>query len=336
MARIAIDLHGGDFGPSVLIPACLHYFRAHPEHHGVLFGDQNVCKPLTHFCPTNIEWIDTKDIAELAHKPAQLMRRDSFSSIETAFKALRDGQVDALVSAEHTGVLLVLVAKYGELHSALNRPVLAAWLPTLTGTAIMLDLGASFTANQQQLLSYAAIGTALVPTSEENPRLSLLNVGAEYFKGPEALRLAHATLQGWPNINYRGFIEASDIFTGKTDVIVCDGFTGNSIIKASTGALDLTFALLKARLERGLVKPLLAWWLKRQLKTVLKKLDPRLANGALVTGSNLLVVKSHGNANDRAFTSAIERAVRALALDSTGEIRRKLDKLDEKIPLDRA
>lgn len=334
MARIAIDLHGGDFGPSTLIPACLRYFRANPQHHGVLFGNLNARQAFKHSCPANIEWIDTNDISDLAHKPAQLMRRDGFSSIETAFKAVRDGQVDALVSAEHTGVLLVLVGKYGALHPALNRPVLAAWLPTLTGTAMMLDLGASFTANQQQLLTYAAVGKALASTGEANPRLSLLNVGAEYYKGPEALRLAHATLQGWSDIDYRGFIEASDIFSGQADVIVCDGFTGNSIIKASAGALDLTFALLKARLEHGLLKPLLAWWLKRQLTTVLKKLDPRLANGALVAGSNLLVVKSHGNANDRAFASAIERAVSALALDSTGKIRRELDKLVEKWPLD--
>jgi len=327
VARIAIDLHGGDFGPSILIPACFRYFRAHPQHHGVLFGDLKECKPFIQFCPANIEWIDAHSLGNLADKPAQLMRREGFSSIECAFKMLGHHAVDALVSAEHTGVLLVLVAKYGHLHAAIKRPVLASWLPTLTGTTVMLDLGASFTANREQLLAYAAVGVGLISQTGARPRLSLLNVGTEYFKGPVALRSADQALKGWSNIDYRGFIEASAVFTGQSDIIVCDGFTGNSVIKASAGALDLTFALLKQRLSRGLMKPLLAWWLKRQLKAVLIKLDPRLANGAIVAGSELLVLKSHGNAKARAFVSAIERAVSAIELNSTRQIWSELDKL---------
>ena len=327
MARIAIDLHGGDFGPSILISACLRYFRANPQHYGVLFGDLKECKPFIQFCPVNIEWIDAPGLGKLANKPSQLMRRDGFSSIESAFKQLVNQNVDALVSAEHTGVLLVLVAKLGQLHPAISRPVLAAWLPTLNGTAVMLDLGASFTANREQLLAYAAVGVGLIGEAAAIPRLGLLNVGTEYFKGPAALRQADQALQVWPNIEYRGFIEASAVFSGQTDIIVCDGFTGNAIIKASAGALDLTFALLKQRMSRGLMKPLLAWWLKRQLKAVLKKLDPRLANGAIVAGSDLLVVKSQGNATAHAFGSAIERAVEAVEANSTRQIRRELDKL---------
>ncbi|WP_320825926.1 hypothetical protein [Reinekea sp.] len=329
MARIAIDLHGGDFGPSILIPACFRYFRAHPQHHGVLFGDLKECKPFIQLCPTNVEWIDAHSLGYLAHKPAQLMRREGFSSIESAFKMLCHREVDALVSAEHTGVLLVLVGKYGRLHAAINRPVLASWLPTLTGTTVMLDLGASFSASREQLLAYSAVGVGLHGQGGAVPRLSLLNVGTEFFKGPVALRQADQALKGWSNIEYRGFIEASAVFTGQSDIIVCDGFTGNSIIKASAGALDLTFALLKQRLGRGLLKPVLAWWLKRQLEAVLTKLDPRLSNGAMVAGSELLVLKSHGNAKARAFVSAIERAVSAQELNVTRQIRIELDKLAE-------
>jgi glycerol-3-phosphate acyltransferase PlsX len=327
LARIAIDLHGGDFGPSVLIPSSFKFFLNNPQHHGVLVGDSRVFKAYISKSPSNIEWIDADDIGDLAHKPARLLRNVGHSSIETCFRALHNQDVDVLVSAEHTGVLLALISKYGKLHSLLNRPVLASWLPSLDKKTVMLDLGASFVATHDQLLAYAAVGAGILRNKAKKPSLGLLNVGTEHFKGPTEIRLANESLKSWSGIDYQGFIEANEVFRGELDIIVTDGFTGNSIIKSSEGALDLTFKLIKGRLNSGFISKLLALWLKRQMKLALKPLDPRTSNGALVAGSNLLVIKSHGNAQERAFESALCRAVEAHGLQMTGAIWSELDNL---------
>jgi len=325
MARIAIDLHGGDFGPSVLIPSCFNFFRHNQHHYGVLVGDSRIYRAYVQQCPSNIEWIDADPIGDLARKPSRLLRREGHSSIEICYRALHNQDVDAVVSAEHTGVLLALISKYGQLHTTLNRPVLASWVPTVGKATVMLDLGASFTATSDQLLAYAAVGKGLTKKSLIEPKLGLLNVGTEFFKGPPELRLAHEELQKWDGLDYIGFIEASDVFLGIADIIVCDGFTGNSVIKASEGALDLTFSVLREKLNKGLFSRLLAFWLKIQMKSTLRSLDPRIANGAIVAGSSLLVVKSHGNAKEKAFCSAIERAVQAHTLQYTASIWAELD-----------
>lgn len=327
MARLAIDLHGGDFGPSVLIPSAFQFFREYPQHHGVLIGDSRVFKPFVHQCPGNIEWIDADPIGDLAQKPAKLLRQAGFSSIEIGYKALKNNDVDLLVSSEHTGVLLALMAKYGELHALLNRPVLASWLPTFTGRTVMLDLGASFTATRDQLLAFAAVGVGVAKIHQATPRLSLLNVGTEFFKGPAELRAADEYLAVWSEVNYQGFIEASEIFTGETDVIVTDGFTGNSIIKSAEGAMQFTYKTLKQTLGSGPLMRLLGFWLKKELKQMLMPLDPRAANGALVAGSDLLVIKSHGNAKEKAFKAALQQGVDAFEAGVTSQVLQQLDQL---------
>ncbi|EAR09755.1 fatty acid/phospholipid synthesis protein [Reinekea blandensis MED297] len=247
---------------------------------------------------------------------------------------LEDQVVDALVSAEHTGVLLALVTKHGTLHSLLTRPVLASWLPTKAKPTVMLDLGASFSATSDQLLAYAAIGSGLFRTESSLPTLALLNVGTEYFKGPPELRNANQLLSEWPSIRYQGFIEASQVFEGKLDVIVCDGFTGNSVIKASEGALDLTLGSLQSVFNRGLLLRLLGLALKRPIQQALSPLDPHKANGALIAGSNLMAVKSHGNAGQVAFKAAIERSADLVNRQVIPAVWRELNRLIDDDVLD--
>lgn len=327
MARIAIDLHGGDFGPSIIIPSAFQYFLDHPEHRGVLVGDSRIYRSYVQNCPPNIEWVDADPIGEIAHKPSRLLRSNGHTSVEVCFRALANRDVDVIVSSEHTGVLLTLVTKHAKLHSLLNRPVLASWLPTLKKQTIMLDLGASFTATADQLLAYSAIGVGMLKTQNEKPSLALLNVGTEYFKGPPELRAANKQLEQWQNLEYRGFVEANQVFQGELDIIVCDGFTGNSVIKSSEGALELTFNTLKERLKSNPLSKLLSLWLSIEMKAALKPLDPRNANGALIAGSNLLVIKSHGNAREKAFYAAIKRAAECFNRRANESIWCELDKL---------
>jgi len=331
MARIAIDLHGGDFGPSILIPSSFQFFQDNPHHHGVLVGQSKSFRSFVRQCPQNIEFIDANPLGDEASRPSRLLRKTGTSSIETCFRMLEMQDVDTLVSAEHTGVLLALISKYGQLHALINRPVLASWLPGLNKSTLMLDLGASYFANHEQLLAYTAIGIGIKKSQTNSPAVGLLNLGTEQFKGPPELRLADAALHKWSDLNYKGFIEASSVFKGDLDVIVTDGFTGNSVIKSAEGALDLTLSILKNKLNHGVFSRLLAFWLKQQLKSSLKKLDPRLSNGALVCGSNLQVIKSHGNARGKAFYTAIERAASAHSGQYTTSIWVQLDKLFDEL-----
>ncbi len=325
MARIAIDLHGGDFGPSVTIPSSLEFFRNHPQHYGVLVGDKRQYRHFLKGSPVNVEWVDAEILGSGSHKPSLLLRREGFSSIEIAYKMAGNQDVDIIVSAEHTGVLMVLLAKYGTLHSLVERPVLSTWLPTANKKTLMLDLGASFNANHIQLLTYAAIGMGMLKGAVNRPSLALLNVGTEYFKGPTELRLAHSKLLQMKGINYQGFVEASEVFNGKLDLIVCDGFIGNSVIKASEGALNLALAAIKKQFSDSWWSRLAGLLVQNRLKQALEPLDPSSANGALLAGSNLAVVKSHGNAQSAAFYSSIERAVQLHNQNAVANVLNALD-----------
>ncbi|TCS42560.1 phosphate acyltransferase [Reinekea marinisedimentorum] len=311
MATFAIDLHGGDFGPSVLIPACFQFFRDHPKDQGILVGDLKTFRSLVQYCPVNIDWYDKPPLQGFASKPSRLLRSDSDSSIEACFQLVKSGKADVVVSAEHTGVLLVLTTKYGAVHPYLKRPVLASYIPTMSKPTVMLDLGASYSAKKEQLLAFSAVGVGLIGGSK--PSVALLNVGIESFKGPLDIQAAHKALLEWCNIDYRGYIEASDIYSGEQDVIVCDGFTGNSVIKSAEGAMGFAYRTLKARLSNGLVNRVLGLWMRGELHSAMKSLNPEECNGAIVAGSELTVVKSHGCAKERAFRNALERAAKFYA-----------------------
>jgi glycerol-3-phosphate acyltransferase PlsX len=325
MANFAIDLHGGDFGPSVLIPACFRFFRDNPDDQGILVGDLKQFRSLIQHCPANIQWLDRPPLEGFSAKPSSLLRHESHSSIEACFKLVQKKQADALISAEHTGVLLVLTMKYGSIHPHLKRPVLASFIPTKAKPAIMLDLGASYSANKNQLLAFSAIGKGLA--SNPLPVLKLLNVGVENFKGPIEIQAAHKALTQWDDIDYQGFVEACDIYSGTQDIIVCDGFTGNAVIKSSEGAMGFAYSALKARLNNSLINRLLGLWLRGELKSAMKILNPAECNGAIVAGSDMTILKSHGNAKERAFRKAIERAARFHDEQASARVLAQLDKL---------
>ncbi|MDN3649524.1 hypothetical protein QWZ13_11420 [Reinekea marina] len=328
MAKLAVDIHGGDFGPFVVIPSCLDFFRSNPQHFGYLFGNAQSYRAYVSESPANVEWIDTDELSDIERAtPSKLLRKSGTSSIEIAYKALSNKDVDAIVSAEHTGVLLALSTKYGQLHSQLNRPVLASWLPTTSSETVMLDLGASFSATSDQLVAYAAVGIGLMRSRYSTPKVSLLNLGTEAFKGPLELRTAYQVLSQWEGIEFQGFIEANDLYCGRTHIVATDGFTGNTAIKSAEGALKLTLSSVSDQFTASIWHKLLGLVLKYRLKSVVSQLHPDNANGALVAGSDLIVIKSHGNARRRALTAALNRAVDAIESQSAERIWEELDKV---------
>ncbi|TXR53519.1 phosphate acyltransferase [Reinekea thalattae] len=327
MATVAIDLHGGDFGPSLLIPACFQFFREQPSHQGILVGDLKQFRSVVQHCPSNIDWLDKPALGDAAKRPARLLKRQANSSIESCFELVKQGQADVLVSAEHTGVLLVLTTKYGQVHPFLKRPALVSAIPTVKEPCLMLDLGASYTAKTAQLLAFSAIGTSLASAIKQKPSLALLNVGVEAFKGPIELQRAAEQLANWKDIDFKGYVEACDIYSGDYDIVICDGFSGNHVIKSAEGSMALSSQLLSDRLNQNYLNKFLGLWFKKQMKAALKPLDPANYNGAVVAGSDLAVVKSHGNARSKAFNSALVKALALCQQQSVVAIQQKLDQV---------
>lgn len=329
MAVLAIDLEGGDFGPSHLLPASIQFFKNHPQHSGLLLGSSSLQTSMTSL-PDNLRFKPCTGTLPSPLNPGRLLRNEYGSSIEQAIFELSQHRVDAVVSSEHTGILMALLHRHGRVHQALDRPVLVSWVPTSKDAMLMLDLGASFSATAKQLLGFAAVGVAIASGQlGRKPRLALLNLGVEANKGPQSIRMAGEQLAGWPDIDYRGFIEAGEVFHGDLDLVITDGFTGNAVIKAAEGTLDLTLDAIRRALNRDLAGKLLGRLLSHRLRPIMRQLDPRRSNGALLAGTDMALIKSHGDATGVAFQAALSRAVEASEGQWCASIQAQLDRLPD-------
>ena len=330
MAVLAIDLEGGDFGPSYLLPASIRFFQNHPQHSGILFGTSNRQTAMPTL-PANLLFESCTGALPSNLNPGRLLRNDYGSSIEQAVSQLSQQRFDAVVSSEHTGILMALLHRHGRVHTALDRPVLVSWVPTSKDAMLMLDLGASFSATAKQLLGFAAVGVAIASGQlGRKPRLALLNLGVEPNKGPHSIRQAAEQLARWPDVDYRGFVEAGDVFRGDLDLVITDGFTGNAVIKAAEGTLDLTLGAIRQALSRDVTGKILGRLLRHRLRPVMRQLDPRRSNGALLAGTDMTLIKSHGDATGAAFQAALNRAIEASEGDWCLSIQAQLDALSER------
>ena len=330
MAVLAFDLEGGDFGPSHLLPASIRFFQTHSQHSGILFGTSKHRASLSSL-PDNLRFEPCNGTLPSNVNPGRLLRNDYGSSIELAVSQLSQQRFDAVVSSEHTGILMALLHRHGQVHTALDRPVLVSWVPTSKDAMLMLDLGASFSATAKQLLGFAAVGVAIASGQlGRKPRLALLNLGVEPNKGPHSIRQAAEQLARWPDVDYRGFVEAGDVFRGNLDLVITDGFTGNAVIKAAEGTLDLTLGAIRHALNRDLTGKILGRLLRHRLRPVMRQLDPRRSNGALLAGTDMTLIKSHGDATGAAFQAALSRAIEASEAGWCSSIQAQLDALPER------
>ncbi|WP_107852452.1 phosphate acyltransferase PlsX [Oceanimonas marisflavi] len=306
---VALDMMGGDFGPSVTVPAAAQALSLLPGLKLMLFGSRTALSPWlerhhlsshprvqVHYCAQQV----TNE-----HKAGYALRHLADSSMGRALEALARGEAQACVSGGNTGALMALALRVVHTLPGVARPALITRLPQAGGGhALLLDLGANVSCDAAQLVQFAQMGDAVARhvLSEPRPRVALLNVGAEANKGNDAVRQAARRLKALPELNYTGYVEGDGLFAGKADVIVCDGFVGNVALKTSEGVARL---LLGAGKKRGFWWKLLAFWVKRRLS----HLNPDQYNGASLIGLRSSVVKSHGSAGSPAFLNAILQAV---------------------------
>lgn len=307
---LALDVHGGDFGPSVTVPAALGILQNHSDVEIVLCGMSADIQP---FLPAQMPDRLTVHVASHAlatdARPVEALRRGKGSSMWLAMELVSKGTAHACVSAGSTAAMLALGVRLVGLLPGIERPALMSRIPSVTGNTGMLDLGANLNVNATQLVQFAIMGAMASPLKgDSKPTVALLNVGHEDSKGNDVVREAHAILNELP-INYIGFIEGHDIYAGKADVAVCDGFSGNLILKSGEGIARMFFRHLEIAFNSGLVAKIGGALAKPALKRVMARFQPSEHNGAPLLGLRNVVVKSHGHADSASFQLALLEAI---------------------------
>ena len=316
---IAIDAMGGDHGLEVVIPACVLAARNNPDLHLVLVGDQQ--QVVNHLKKIGISSSSpiyrqfsiehASEVVAMDELPSHALRNKKDSSMRVAINLVKEERAQACVSAGNTGALMATARFVLKTLPGIDRPAIIAELPTLKGRTRVLDLGANVDSCAEHLFQFAVMGSALIQAldKKEKPRIGLLNIGVEEIKGNDQVKRTAHMLAECDLINYVGYVEGDQFYSGEVDLVVCDGFVGNATLKASEGLAKLMLTVLKESFINN-------WWTKivgllarPALSHLKKRLDPARYNGASMLGLNGIVIKSHGGANELAFKFAIEEAM---------------------------
>ena len=316
---LALDAHGGDFGPTATIPAALDILASRPKLEILLCGirqevtpvlEQQRSQPGFKGCFERLAIVDATHALASDARPVVALRRGKGSSLWLALEQVASGQANACVSAGSTAAMLALGVKLLGMLPGIERPALMSRIPSASGHTSLLDLGANLNVSANQLVQFAIMGSVACPMDARNgqPKVALLNVGHEDSKGDSVVKEAHAMLKELP-INYTGFIEGHDIFAGIADVAVCDGFSGNLILKSGEGLARMFFRHLDLAMQTGLLAKIGAMLVRASMKRTLERFEPSKHNGAPLLGLRGVVVKSHGSANREALGNAVLEAV---------------------------
>jgi len=303
-------VHGGDFGPAVTVPAALDVLASRPDVEILLCGMAEDIQPLLgRTTPDRLTIIAASHALASDARPVEALRRGRGSSLWLAMEQVSSGRAHACVSAGSTAAMLALGVKLLGMLAGIERPALMSRIPSASGHTSLLDLGANLNVSANQLVQFAIMGSvASAVEGNVRPSVALLNVGHEDSKGDAVVKEAHAMLKELP-INYTGFIEGHDIFAGKVNVAVCDGFSGNLILKSGEGLAKMYFRQLDLALHSGVLARLGGVLVRPSLEQILARFEPSKHNGAPLLGLRSVVVKSHGNANREALGHAIDEAV---------------------------
>ncbi|TJY43226.1 phosphate acyltransferase PlsX [Cohnella pontilimi] len=314
--KIAIDAMGGDHAPRAQTQAVLQAAAEWPDTQFILVGRTDAIQPhLQGNLPSNVTIEEAPEVIEADDEPVRAVRRKTSSSMVTAGRMVKEGTADAMISAGNTGALMATgLLVVGRL-PGIERPGLAPMLPTIDNAGVLaLDLGANMDAKPEHLLQYALMGSLYRQKTHgiEKPRVGLLNVGTEAAKGNELTKQTFELLENAP-IHFVGNVESRDVLDGVCDVLVCDGFSGNVMLKAIEGAAGVLFKVLKQELTADWKSKLAAAMLKPSFRRVKQKLDYNEYNGAPLLGLNGLVVKGHGSSDVKAMVTAIRQTRTSLS-----------------------
>ena len=312
-----MDAMGGDHGLAVTVPASLDFLQAHATAQIILVGDpQLLAQALAKAGPelmTRIEIVAANEVV-LMDDPIEIaLRRKKNSSMRLAIEQVKEGRAEAVISSGNTGALMAISRYLLKTLDGIDRPAIATAIPNELGTGTtVLDLGANADCLPINLLQFAQMADVMlrVVDGKSSPTIGLLNIGEEVIKGNEVVKEAGELLRN-SQLNFFGNVEGNDIFKGTVDIVVCDGFVGNIVLKASEGLAKMMTGMIRTEFNRSWLTKLMALCAMLPLVRVKNRVDHRRYNGAVLLGLRGCVIKSHGSADRLAFAAALERAYEA-------------------------
>jgi phosphate acyltransferase len=326
--RIAIDAMGGDSSPKKVIEGIIHHHKSNKNTFYKIFGDET---KIIQYIPANF----SKDFYNIVHTteevrgtdtPLGAAKRGKKTSMWLAIESVKKKETDIVISAGNTGALLVIAKLNLKMIENIDKPALSALWPNKKGMSVVLDLGANIECNEKNLIDFSIMGSSLFKAlfPFENPKVALLNIGSEEFKGNETIKGTYQKLNKIKNsqFEFMGYIEGNHLMNGDVNVIVADGFTGNVALKTAEGTASFITEELKKTMSQDLLGKLSSLINIYNLKKFKKRLDPRLYNGAIFIGLDSPVIKSHGGTDFIGFSNSLsvcDRIVRGNLIEKIKE-----------------
>ena len=318
--KIALDAMGGDHAPASTVEGALVALKDYSNIEIVLVGDEaRIKKELQNLAPSpeiaqRLSIHHASQVVEMGDSAIDAVRRKKDSSISRAVDLLADGAVDALVSAGHTGAFVAAAKVKLRTLPGIDRPGIATVMPTETNLFLLIDAGANVDSEPKHLLQFGIMGSVYSREvmGRKNPRVGLMSIGSEASKGNELTREAYKELSQ-AKINFIGNVEGHDLFNQPVDVVVCDGFVGNVILKTSESLAGAIFSWLKRELKKDLVRQAGAMLAKEAFYTIRRKTNTEEYGGMPLLGVNGICIKAHGNSTPKAIRNAIRVAREAVA-----------------------
>ncbi len=332
--RIAVDAMGGDHAPHEIVKGAVEAARRLTglERLFLVGQEEVVRKELSRYghLPSVIDVRHAAEVIGMDESPAQAVRRKRDSSVNRAIDMVRDGEADAVVSAGNTGALVAAATLKLRTLEGVERPAIAAVMPTSRKPFVLVDVGANPDCSPHQILQFAVMGQIYSREilGQANPVVGLLSIGGEDNKGNELTREAFQLLKATP-LNFRGNVEGHDLYQGELDVVVCDGFVGNVVLKTSESLARVIGRWMKDEFKRNPVRLLGALLLQGALKAMKQKMDPDVYGGAPLLGINGVCIKTHGSAKAHAVYHAVRVARESIGHHVTHHIVDEIKKLDK-------
>jgi glycerol-3-phosphate acyltransferase PlsX len=327
-STISLDAMSGDLGAEVVVRAAGATLEKYTDVELLLVGDESELQDLVTRIvgdSRRLHIVHASEVVAMSEPPADALRKKKDSSMRVAINLIKDGRADACVSSGNTGALMATAKFVLKMLPGIDRPAIIVEIPTIAKPLHMLDVGANTQATTEHLFQYALMGSIVASDILyiESPRVALLNIGVEDIKGHDTIKEAAALLSK-STLNYVGFIEGTEIFSDKADVVVTDGFTGNIALKTMEGTIGFARHNLKNAFSRNWLAKLQAFLARNVLKNLAANTDSRNSNGATLVGLDGIVIKSHGSADSFAFQHAIDTAIVEVRNQLPQQIRKML------------
>ncbi len=328
--KIGIDISGGDFAPGEIIKGALLAKKELAEDIVLIGAEKEIREQLTlnKVSADDFMIIDAPEKIGMAESPVGSVRKKKNSSIVVGTNLLKEEKIDAFVSCGNTGAVVCASTLRLGLIKGVERPGIALLLPTKIGVSLVIDVGANIDCKPLHLLQYGIMASVYydLVLNKNNPSVGLLNIGEEASKGLDILKQVHKLLSLSP-LNFTGNMEAREIFSGKCDCIVCDGFVGNIALKVAEGSVETVGRLLTKAMKKGILGKISLLLAKRNLKKFKSSIDYAEHGGAPLLGVDGIVIIGHGRSNSLAVKNAIKVAIRELSQDLTATINRRVNEI---------